>query len=263
MPNTKKTLNRLDPITFPIAISGFFFKAATTEVANSGREVPIATRVNPITDSPTPNDRATSLDPSTKSRPPKIKATSPPTIYNKQRHVDNGLISACSSSVLSCAIANVYPRNMAKKQSISKPSALFRIFSVPVSKNTSLAQIKTTTHERMASGISFVNVPLVIVIGATTAVTPTIIKILKMLLPTTFPIESSALPLIADTILTVNSGAEVPKATIVRPITNDDMLNLLANAAAPSVKKLAPDRIKPKSKNKILIMNLYANIYYM
>lgn len=117
----------------------------------------------------------------------------------------------------------------------------------------------------MASGISFVNVPLVIVIGATTAVTPTIIKILKMLLPTTFPIESSALPLIADTILTVNSGAEVPKATIVRPITSDDMLNLLANAAAPSVKKLAPDRIKPKptSKNKILIMNLYANIYYM
>ena len=66
MPNTKKTLNRLDPITFPIAISGFFFKAATTEVANSGREVPIATRVNPITDSPTPNDRAISLDPSTK-----------------------------------------------------------------------------------------------------------------------------------------------------------------------------------------------------
>ena len=37
----KKTLNRLDPITFPIAISGFFFNAATTEVANSGREVPI------------------------------------------------------------------------------------------------------------------------------------------------------------------------------------------------------------------------------
>ena len=35
-PSTKKMLNRLLPITFPIAISGFFFKAATMEVASSG-----------------------------------------------------------------------------------------------------------------------------------------------------------------------------------------------------------------------------------
>ena len=37
-PNTKKILKRLLPITFPIAISGFFFSAATIEVASSGRE---------------------------------------------------------------------------------------------------------------------------------------------------------------------------------------------------------------------------------
>ena len=30
------------PITFPIAISGFFFSAATIEVASSGREVPVS-----------------------------------------------------------------------------------------------------------------------------------------------------------------------------------------------------------------------------
>ena len=51
-PSTKKMLNRLLPITFPIAISGFFFKAATMEVASSGRDVPPATRVSPMTDSP-------------------------------------------------------------------------------------------------------------------------------------------------------------------------------------------------------------------
>ncbi len=107
MPN-KKDIEQVGSDHIPDSNLRIFFKAATTEVANSGREVPIATRVNPITDSPTPNDRAISLDPLTKSRPPKIKTTSPPTIYNKQRHVDNGLISACSSSVLSCAIANVY-----------------------------------------------------------------------------------------------------------------------------------------------------------
>lgn len=34
-PNTKKILNRLLPMTLPMAISGFFFKAATMEVASS------------------------------------------------------------------------------------------------------------------------------------------------------------------------------------------------------------------------------------
>ena len=38
-PNTKKILKRLLPITLPMAISGFFFNAATMEVASSGREV--------------------------------------------------------------------------------------------------------------------------------------------------------------------------------------------------------------------------------
>lgn len=53
-PNTKKILNKLLPITFPMAISGFFFKDATTDVANSGKDVPPATSVRPITDSETP-----------------------------------------------------------------------------------------------------------------------------------------------------------------------------------------------------------------
>lgn len=66
-PNIKNILNRLLPITFPIAISGFFFSAATIEVASSGNEVPPATRVRPITDSLTPNERAMFIAPSTKS----------------------------------------------------------------------------------------------------------------------------------------------------------------------------------------------------
>ena len=35
-PNTKNTLNKLLPTTLPMAISGFFFKAATMDVASSG-----------------------------------------------------------------------------------------------------------------------------------------------------------------------------------------------------------------------------------
>lgn len=37
-----------------MAISGFFFKAATMEVASSGNEVPPATSVRPMMDSLTP-----------------------------------------------------------------------------------------------------------------------------------------------------------------------------------------------------------------
>ena len=71
----------------------------------------------------------------------------------------------------------------------------------------------------MQSGISLLNVPLVTLIGTIAAVQPTIISVLKILLPTTFPIAMSALPFSAETTLTVNSGADVPKATIVNPIT--------------------------------------------
>ena len=79
-PSTKKMLNRLLPITFPIAISGFFFNAATTEVANSGSEVPPATNVSPMTDSLTPKLRAILPAPSTNHCPPKMSPASPPVI---------------------------------------------------------------------------------------------------------------------------------------------------------------------------------------
>ena len=79
-PNTKNTLNKLLPTTLPMAISGFFFKAATMDVASSGSDVPPATNVSPITDSLTPRLRAMPLAPSTKKLPPAISAPSPPRI---------------------------------------------------------------------------------------------------------------------------------------------------------------------------------------
>ena len=48
VPRMKKILNRLLPTIFPTAISGSFFKAAATDVASSGREVPAATIVKPM-----------------------------------------------------------------------------------------------------------------------------------------------------------------------------------------------------------------------
>ena len=42
IPSILKILNKLDPNIFPIAISVCFLNAAIIDVANSGKEVPIA-----------------------------------------------------------------------------------------------------------------------------------------------------------------------------------------------------------------------------
>ena len=65
MPRIKKILKRLEPMTFPIAISFSFFFAATMEVTSSGSEVPIATTVSPIKVSLRPRMRAKFVAPST------------------------------------------------------------------------------------------------------------------------------------------------------------------------------------------------------
>ena len=108
-PNTKNTLNRLLPMTLPMAIPGFFFKAAVTEVASSGREVPPATSVSPMIESLTPNERAIPLAPSTKNCPPKINPASPPIIYRADFHAGSSF-TFCSwlpSSFPLRAMANV------------------------------------------------------------------------------------------------------------------------------------------------------------
>ena len=77
---------------------------------------------------------------------------------------------------------------------------------------------------------------LVIVIGVTRAVIPPMTSTLKMLLPTTFPIAMSELPLRADIRLTMSSGEEVPKATMVSPTTRGDTPKRRASTEAPSVR---------------------------
>ena len=49
VPMMKKTLKSDEPTTLPMAMSGFFFTAATIEVASSGSDVPAATMVSPMT----------------------------------------------------------------------------------------------------------------------------------------------------------------------------------------------------------------------
>lgn len=67
-------------------------------------------------------------------------------------------------------------------------------------------------------GRSFDTVDREMVIGDTMAAHPTMSRVLRILLPMTFPTAISAEPFNADVRLTNSSGADVPAATMVRPI---------------------------------------------
>ena len=89
-PSTKNMLNRQLPITLPTARPGRPFVAATTEVASSGRDVPAATMVRPITASLTPMARASDDALSTKISPPHTRAARPSTIMPQAFHIGTG-----------------------------------------------------------------------------------------------------------------------------------------------------------------------------
>jgi hypothetical protein len=72
-----------------------------------------------------------------------------------------------------------------------------------------------------------------------------------MLLPKIFPMAMSVFPWKLAVRLTINSGAEVPNATMVSPITKDGTLNLRANELDPSTSIPAPliSRTNPTINN--------------
>ena len=86
-------------------------------------------------------------------------------------------------------------------------------------------------------------------IGTIEAARPKMTRMLRILLPTILPMVISALPLTAAAILTAASGALVPIATIVRPITSCGMPKRMAIPAAPSTNQSAPlpSITKPKA----------------
>ena len=65
----------------------------------------------------------------------------------------------------------------------------------------------------------------VMLMALTIAVPPRMKPKLKILDPITFPIEMSVWPVIAARIVTANSGADVPNATTVSPITRSEIFS--------------------------------------
>ena len=187
------------------------FFAATTLVASSGRDVPPATIVSPITASLTPSCCATKVAESTNRLLPIINPAKPPII---NRTDFNTLVFSNDSISPSSPLFAFFNVNKRKPKKVAKRMVASILLILPSKHNPS-----KSNDAKQAKGISFRTVPLRITMGVTAADTPTMSKELKILLPTTLPIARSGVPFIAETKLTKNSGIDVPAATIVKPIT--------------------------------------------
>ena len=89
-------------------------------------------------------------------------------------------------------------------------------------------------------GISFQTVVDCTVIGKISPTIPRITNKLKLLLPITFPKTMSDWWSKEAIELTTNSGADVPKATIVNPIAKSEILFFFAREEAPLTIQSAP-----------------------
>ena len=124
----------------------------------------------------------------------------------------------------------------------------------------------SSTEAMTVNGISFFTVDFAITIGATIAAQPTMSSVLKMFEPTTLPSAMSGVPFRADTKLTNSSGADVPAATIVSPITISGTFIRRASPDAPSVSRSAPQSTRATPtiintmSNSIIFSNLAAKV---
>ena len=82
--------------------------------------------------------------------------------------------------------------------------------------------------------------------GVIKADVPTTNKMLKILLPTIFPIAMSAFPFFAAMTEVNNSGKDVPRATIVSPIKRSLIPNILARLVAASTVTSLPHTTNTK-----------------
>ena len=106
------------------------------------------------------------------------------------------------------------------------------------------------------SGMSRFRLSAVMETGRSSAVRPRMNRTLKMFEPSTLPTATSALPSHAPVRLTTSSGHDVPKPTMVRPITNSLTPSFLAMEEAPSTSQSAPRTMSPKPTSSQIIVIL-------
>jgi hypothetical protein len=118
-------------------------------------------------------------------------------------------------------------------------SALVKVLAVECENKLSKNNADSPAVTNIKIGISFITTSLLILKGIIKTAKPNIKKMFDILLPITFPNSISVLPVKWALKEMASSGAEVPKATIVKPITVVGILKFRAKEAAPSTKKSA------------------------
>ena len=93
---------------------------------------------------------------------------------------------------------------------------------------------------RRSSGSSLAMVFFLMRIGLINAAMPISSNMLIILLPMTLPISISVLPAAREEMETASSGAPVPTATIVRPMSCLETLKFDATDEAPEISQSAP-----------------------
>ncbi len=237
-PKTSSILNILLQTIFPIAISDCLLNDAITEVTSSGALVPKATTVRPTIDSDTPNPSAMFFAEFTSKSAPSHNPSSHPTTRNSDFHSVFSPIWEFLSSLLDELFAsqNVYEKKRIKKSKNTKDSHLVIIFTDPNQKKLSKARNNKANDAISEKGTSLYIVELLACSGYTIAATPSTSHVFAILDPMTFQSAKSVCPFIAESIFTKSSGALVPKATIVRPITRADIPKRFAILEAHSTR---------------------------
>lgn len=144
---------------------------------------------------------------------------------------------------------------MEKNNIKTKPSILVKELISTPSISVSFTKKATARIARSDRGISFDTVLFLTARGKIIAETPRIKRVLEIfdpiILPRAIPVDSFQ----AAIELTISSGADVPKATIVKPMTKFDRPNFLAIEDDPSTKISAPltKKTNPKMNNIIVI----------
>lgn len=134
-----------------------------------------------------------------------------------------------------------------------RPSARVIVLASAFMRIVSRKRTIRAVEMRRRSGSSFDTVSFLMRIGRISAAMPIRSRILTILLPMTLPRSMSVVPLTRDEIETASSGAPVPKATIVRPMSILLTLKWEATEEEASISQSAPLMriIKPARSNEI------------
>ena len=108
---------------------------------------------------------------------------------------------------------------IAKKHTSTSPSPAVNTSDFPCPSQISFHKKNTTSIAKNAKGTSFQVVDFLAFSVVISADNPRMRRMLTVLLPIIFPIAISVFPLTAAVRLTTSSGADVPKATTVSPMT--------------------------------------------